>query len=352
MAKVKAVLLKPIENKSIVWKHLNTIEPLNFTNGVLSINKDNLDAWNGYGDEISAVNEKLDNNNTEINNKVDTIKTDLGDLGDQVATIQGQQNINTNDISNLKTKDTQQDTKIEQNTTAITKLIQQLQDSNLINYVGQYQAGQTYKLGQVVSYAGKMFLCKAETTTNSPDNTDDWDLLSAPEINLDNYVTNEKLTDELDKYTPLETFNNFEMDADGRLAVLETDLKALQQTVQAQAQQIQSLQTQLEQSIKSVSLSNNTITFTRNDNQTISLNLANLQKWDSYFNKTQLTDNSTILKLREIYVGRYDTARIRMYSYDSQQFIVDWNADINWMIGTGDKRFGQSSRNANWRSRE
>lgn len=349
---MKKRLLKPIQNRAIVWQHLNVIEPLNFTNDVLSINKDNLDAWNGYGDAIAAIDKKVDNNNTEINNKTDTIKNDLGDLGDQVQGIQGQQNINTNDISNLKTKDTQQDSKIEQNTTAITNLIQQLQDSNLINYVGQYQAGQTYKLGQVVSYAGKMFLCKAETTTNSPDNTDDWDLLSAPEINLDNYVTNEKLTDELDKYTPLETFNNFEMDAGSRISNLENQIMELTKQVQAQAGQIQSLQTQLEQSIKSVSLTTNTLTFTKNNNQTFSLNLANLQKWESYFNKTQLTDNSTVLKLREIYVGRYDTARVRMYSYNNEQFIIDWTADINWMIGTGDKRFGQSSRNANWRSRE
>lgn len=81
---MKKRLLKPIQNRAIVWQHLDVIKPLNFTNGVLSINKDNLDAWNSYADEISAIDEKVDNNNTKINNKTDTIKTDLGDLGNQV----------------------------------------------------------------------------------------------------------------------------------------------------------------------------------------------------------------------------------------------------------------------------
>lgn len=52
---MKKRLLKPIQNRAIVWQHLDVIKPLNFTNGVLSINKDNLDAWNGYGEEISAL---------------------------------------------------------------------------------------------------------------------------------------------------------------------------------------------------------------------------------------------------------------------------------------------------------
>lgn len=220
---MKKRLLKPIKNRAIVWQHLNlnVTEPLNFTNDVLSINKDNLDVWNGYGDEISA-------------------------LGDQVQTIQGQQNTNTNKLSelnewaanveithNISIKDnnlhieetkldhpntydldlsqlpiikehTQQiqdnhndinDTimKVETNTQNINDIINQLRDSNIINYVGEYQAGTTYKLGQVVSYQNKMYLCKVETTTNEPTNNNDWDLLSAPEIDLTNYYTKQQI---------------------------------------------------------------------------------------------------------------------------------------------------------------
>lgn len=127
-------------------------------------------------------------------------------------------NIKNVDLSNYYTKqeiDTSQQTQdinITTNTNNIVKVddklnrvIDELNKATLVNYKGEWVAGTTAKLGEVWSFNNQMWLCKVETSTNEPTNTNDWDLLSAPAIDLNDYYNKTQVDQKLTNYVSVDT---------------------------------------------------------------------------------------------------------------------------------------------------
>lgn len=137
--------------------------------------------------------EKIDEaQNTAIEtnlNNINTIKTDLGDLGNQVIDVQNKTNANTTKIQQNTTNITTNTTNIQNNTnniqtntTNITALDGRLVSvSSLLNdtinglktlkpfqYVGEYQAGTTYRINQAVSLNNNLYLSKEDNNTTTP----------------------------------------------------------------------------------------------------------------------------------------------------------------------------------------
>lgn len=125
---------------------------------------------------------------TNLNN-INTIKTDLGDLGNQVVDVQNKTNANTTKIQQNTTNITTNTTNIQNNTnniqtntTNITALDGRLVSvSSLLNdtinglktlkpfqYVGEYQAGTTYRINQAVSLNNNLYLSKEDNNTTTP----------------------------------------------------------------------------------------------------------------------------------------------------------------------------------------
>lgn len=122
----------------------------------------------------------------------DEIRLDIKPLEEKI------QN-NTNDINTLKTNKLDVSSfnayKIT-NDNKLNNVINELNNSTLINYQGEWVGG-TALLGQVWSYNNEMWLCKVSSTTNTPSDGNDWDLLSAPEIDLSNYYDKTEINDTL-----------------------------------------------------------------------------------------------------------------------------------------------------------
>lgn len=137
--------------------------------------------------------EKIDEaQNTAIEtnlNNINTIKADLGDLGNQVVDVQNKTNANTTKIQQNTTNITTNTTNIQNNTnniqtntTNITALDGRLVSvSSLLNdtinglktlkpfqYVGEYQAGTTYRINQAVSLNNNLYLSKEDNNTTTP----------------------------------------------------------------------------------------------------------------------------------------------------------------------------------------
>lgn len=126
-----------------------------------------------------TTKEKVDEQqNTAIEtnfNNINTIKADLGDLGNQVVDVQNKTNANTTNIQNNTNN-------IQTNTTNITSLDSRLVSvSALLNdtinglktlkpfeYVGEYQAGTTYRINQAVSLNNNLYLSKEDNNTTTP----------------------------------------------------------------------------------------------------------------------------------------------------------------------------------------
>lgn len=75
--------------------------------------------------------------------------------------------------------------------TKVDSVIRGLQNGNIVNYVGVYNSSTTYKIGQCVTYQDKWYVSKINSNTNNTpsQNSQQWELLSAPTIDLNSYLT-------------------------------------------------------------------------------------------------------------------------------------------------------------------
>lgn len=73
----------------------------------------------------------------------------------------------------------------------ITSIETSLANGNIVNYVGVYNSNTTYKIGQCVTYNDKWYVSKINDNVGNQPNTSptQWELLSAPTIDLNAYLT-------------------------------------------------------------------------------------------------------------------------------------------------------------------
>ena len=73
----------------------------------------------------------------------------------------------------------------------VTNIETSLANGNIVNYVGVYDQNTTYKIGQCVTYQDKWYVSKINSNTNNTpsSSSQQWELLSAPTIDLNAYLT-------------------------------------------------------------------------------------------------------------------------------------------------------------------
>ena len=75
-----------------------------------------------------------------------------------------------------------------------------LQNGIIFKNKGEYIAGTTYQMLDVVRYNNKIYFCKVQSTTSLPTNRTDWGLLTPETIDLSPYATTEWVNQQLGNY--------------------------------------------------------------------------------------------------------------------------------------------------------
>lgn len=178
---------------SNVQKECNGLyESTRFRNGYYVSNVDYMGVENQ--EQIKLTNGKVQTNTTNIE-KLQSAIGSLPDFDNIINTV----NRNTNDIRVINNEQVVQNNnitantlQIQNNTTAITALIEELKRAGLFSYVGVWKEGITYKLGQVVSDNGELYLCLVDQTTEPTSNSNVWQLLNF-KIDMTNYFTKNEI---------------------------------------------------------------------------------------------------------------------------------------------------------------
>ena len=148
----------------------------------------------------------------------------------QSTTTQHTQSINTNtsNISNNSNKITNVDNKVD-------SVIRGLQNGNIVNYEGVYSSSKTYHLAQAITYKGDWFVSNIDNNLNhtpTKSNTNYWVYISAPNVDLNLYLTKSEAhstyatQNELNvlQQTTISSLNNL----DNRLTNTNTSINNLQ----------------------------------------------------------------------------------------------------------------------------
>ena len=121
-------------------------------------------------EQIKLTNGKVQTNTINIE-KLQSAIGSLPDFNNIINTI----NKNTNDIKVINNEQVVQNNNIQTNTTNITnntklinEVIEDLNNSTLINYKGEWVVGTIALLGEVWSFNNELWLCKVQQTTAQP----------------------------------------------------------------------------------------------------------------------------------------------------------------------------------------
>ena len=188
-----------------------------------SVSKLTFDKLKNRVDTIENVNQTQD---TKINANQQNI-TQL-----QSTTTQHTQSINTNksNISTNTNNITTLDNKVD-------SVIRGLQNGNIVNYEGVWSNSKTYHLAQAITYNGDWFVSTIDNNLNNTpnkNNTNYWVYISAPNVDLTQYLTKSEAhstyatQNELNvlQQTTISSLNNL----DNRLTNTNTSINNLQNT--------------------------------------------------------------------------------------------------------------------------
>ena len=120
-------------------------------------------------------------------------------------------------------------TKLTNTTDLLNQTIERLRTLKPFQYVGQYQAGTTYNINQVVSFNNNLYLSTEDNNTTQPPN-DKWLLLNEDMLNID-------LTE---YYTKLEV-DNIKNDLQNDITANRTEIARVDSVVNNNSQQIADL---------------------------------------------------------------------------------------------------------------
>lgn len=339
---------------------------LELLNNLISIQQSLLDKWNGYQQSIQNNESNIEKNNDAI----DTLKNEILEVNK-----------------------------------SIQQIIEGLQKFPIFEIVGDWVNGTTYRKNQAVYHNKSLWNSKIDNNTKEPtvENVDAWFLISTFDIPLNEYLSKTEAQTLLSKKQDiLSGSNGVVVSQENKQVSIEPQLLAkwngyesLIQTNQSEivktnnnvdviSQKTTQLQTQIEQLTTTINEQQAYINLLKTrilikddstnlvaPNGTSQISIANdnafkniTGDWEplasdtwvqeqlgNYYTITDLTNRSVTLTLRELNVGRWSTANHRFYSYSTNQCIYHTNADTNWWIGTGDKRFGQPRSNSNFQNR-
>lgn len=224
------------DNKYAIKSQTNSFtEPQNFDSdiNIRGANPDNkiwFSNFNYANKNISAVKfVKGSGTNLlqiEVNNNDNTSAISAPGTNNKLAVSNLRNPVNANDAANkayvdsqittvnntINSKDTAMSNRVNAVDTKLNGVIDGLQNGNIVNYVGNWDANTTYKIGQAITHNDLWFVSnKNNNRGHQPTNTSDewWELLTTPpSVNLADYYTKNESNQRY--YT--------KSDADGRFA--------------------------------------------------------------------------------------------------------------------------------------
>ena len=176
----------------------------------------NVDLSNYYNKQeidttISRVNSNVSNNTNDITN----LKAKDTQLESTINTNKQNITTNTSDIATIKTQQTTQDQQISSNRALSNQIIEGLKTLRVFNYVGTFNTTTTYKRNDVVDNNNRLFLSKVDSNVGHTPPSDNqsntyWLLLDGVQASVDltNYYTKSEVNNELQDYLAITTFNN------------------------------------------------------------------------------------------------------------------------------------------------
>ena len=264
-----------------------------FRNGYYVSNVDYLGVENQ--EQIKLTNGKVQTNTINIE-KLQSAIGSLPDFDNIINTI----NKNTNDVKVINNEQVVQNNNIQTNTINITnntklinEVIEELNNSTLINYKGEWVAGTTAKLGEVWSFNNELWLCKVSQTNDQPHDGQNWDLLSAPEIDLSNYYTKTQINQTINTINGNISNNTNSINTlDGEVKTIKNDLGDLGDIVNDNSSKIDS---KLDTSIfNNYQQSNNDKINELSAQQQTNTNSINNMKWVPLTNIVRGNNRTTI----------------------------------------------------------
>ena len=146
-----------------------------------------------YGDLLATQNKVagIEGNYVQKNGNLQVVNAFVDFYGNIVAKNNGYvDNVDTGtptsmvNVRHLNNTITPIDTKLTNTTDLLNQTIERLRTLKPFQYVGQYQAGTTYNINQVVSFNNNLYLSTEDNNTTQPP-TDKWLLLNEDLLNID-----------------------------------------------------------------------------------------------------------------------------------------------------------------------
>ena len=205
---------------------------VNTINGEINTKQDKLIAGNNItisNNEISA-NVNLDNyyNKQEIDTTINSVKGNVANNTNDITNLKtkdtqlesvintNKQNIttNTSDIATIKTQQATQDQQISSNRALSNQIIEGLKTLRVFNYIGTFNSTTTYKRNDVVDYNNRLFLSKVDNNVGNTPPSDNqsntyWLLVDGIQasVDLSGYYTKIEVNNKLQDYLAITTFN-------------------------------------------------------------------------------------------------------------------------------------------------
>ena len=225
-ANVPQIDLSDYYTKTQIDSQVNTI------NGEINTKQDKLIAGNNItisNNEINAIvnlsnyydKQEIDTTISGVNGKVATNTNDITNLKTKDTQLESaintnKQNIttNTSDIANIKTQQTTQDQQISSNRALSNQIIEGLKTLRVFNYIGTFNPTTTYKRNDVVDYNNRLFLSKVDNNVGNTPPSDNqsntyWLLVDGIQasVDLSGYYTKLEVNNKLQDYLAITTFN-------------------------------------------------------------------------------------------------------------------------------------------------
>ena len=188
---------------------------ITISNNVISANVPQVDLSNYYNKQeidttINSVNSKVATNTNDITN----LKTKDTQLESVINTNKQNITTNTSDIATIKTQQATQDQQISSNRDLSNQIIEGLKTLRVFNYIGTFNSTTTYKRNDVVDYNNRLFLSKVDSNVGNTPPSDNqsntyWLLIDGVQasVDLSNYYTKIEVDDKLQDYLAITTFN-------------------------------------------------------------------------------------------------------------------------------------------------
>ena len=214
-------LIKPISKVGIANVDLDNYYTKPQVDSKLDTKQDTLTAGNNItisNNVISANVPQVDlsdyYNKQEIDTTINGVNSNISNNTNDITNLKAKDTQLESDIATIKTQQTTQDQQITSNRDLSNQIIEGLKTLRVFNYVGTFNSQTTYKRNDVVDSNNRLFLSKVDSNVGHTPPSDNqsntyWLLLDGVQasVDLSNYYTKIEVDDKLQDYLAITTFD-------------------------------------------------------------------------------------------------------------------------------------------------